>query len=170
MLKNTLGMDSSCSSLQWLQPGRDRSWARPRPIWRGPSRSTWSSTTTPDRATDHPLTGDWRNGDDLEAWLIDAIDGAKKEVLVAVQELSLPKVAQALIAAQQRGVHVAVVLENNYSQAWSKLRPSRLNRRGRQRWHQLNKLADQQWRWQHKFRRSLPRRCHCAAPSGKPFH
>ena len=61
---------------------------------------------------------------------------------MAVQELSLPKIAQALITAQQRGVHVAVVLENNYSQAWSKLRPSRLNRRGRQRWHQLNQLAD----------------------------
>ena len=89
-----------------------------------------------------PLTGDWRNGDDMEAWLIDAIDGAKKEVLVAVQELNLPKVAQALIAAQQRGVDVAVVLENNYSQAWSQLQPSRLNRRGRQRWHQLKKLAD----------------------------
>ncbi|ABB36024.1 hypothetical protein [Synechococcus sp. CC9605] len=40
-----------------------------------------------------PLTGDWRNGDDMEAWLIDAIDGANEEVLVAVQELNLPKVA-----------------------------------------------------------------------------
>jgi phosphatidylserine/phosphatidylglycerophosphate/cardiolipin synthase-like enzyme len=89
-----------------------------------------------------PLTGDWRNGDDMEAWLIEAIDAANEEVLVAVQELSLPKVAQALIAAQQRGVHVAVVLENNYSQVWSEQRPSRLNQRDRQRWHQLNRLAD----------------------------
>jgi phosphatidylserine/phosphatidylglycerophosphate/cardiolipin synthase-like enzyme len=89
-----------------------------------------------------PLTGDWRNGDDMEAWLIEAIDAAHEEVLVAVQELSLPKVAQALIAAQQRGVHVAVVLENNYSQVWSEQRPSRLNQRDRQRWHQLNRLAD----------------------------
>ena len=40
-----------------------------------------------------PLTGEWRNGDDLEAWLIEAIDGATEEVLVAVQELSLPRVA-----------------------------------------------------------------------------
>ena len=62
-----------------------------------------------------PLTGNWRNGDDLEEWLIAAIDAANKEVLVAVQELSLPGVAQALIAAKQRGVHVAVVLENSYS-------------------------------------------------------
>ena len=42
-----------------------------------------------------PLTGEWRNGDDMEAWLIEAIDGATEEVLVAVQELSLPKIAQA---------------------------------------------------------------------------
>ena len=65
------------------------------------------------------LTGEWRNGDDMEAWLIEAIDGATEEVLVAVQELSLPRIAQALIAAQQRGIRVAVVLENNYRQAWS---------------------------------------------------
>ena len=87
-----------------------------------------------------PLTGDWRNGDDLERWLIEAIEAANDEVLVAVQELSLPGIAQALIAAQQRGLHVAVVLENNYSQAWSEQRPSRLNPRKRQRWHQLNSL------------------------------
>ena len=89
-----------------------------------------------------PLTGDWRNGDDKEAWLIEAIDGATKEVLVAIQELSLPRIAQALITAQQRGIRVAVVMENNYRQAWSEQRPSRLNPRERQRWHQLNRMAD----------------------------
>ena len=89
-----------------------------------------------------PLTGAWRNGDDLEGWLVAAIDGANEEVLVAVQELSLPRIARALIAAQQRGVRVAVVLENNYSHAWSEQRPSRLNQRERRRWHQLNRLAD----------------------------
>lgn len=89
-----------------------------------------------------PLTGDWRNGDDLEQWLISAIDAANDEVLVAVQELSLPRIAQALIAAQQRGVRIQVVLENTYSAAWSEQRPSRLNQRERQRWRQLNLLAD----------------------------
>ena len=39
-----------------------------------------------------PLTGNWRNGDDLEQWLIAAIDAANREVLVAVQELTLPKI------------------------------------------------------------------------------
>ncbi|MCB4389685.1 phosphatidylserine/phosphatidylglycerophosphate/cardiolipin synthase family protein [Synechococcus sp. MU1617] len=89
-----------------------------------------------------PLTGDWRNGDDMEAWLIEAIDAANDEVLVAVQELSLPRIAEALIAAENRGVRIAVILENSYSQAWSEQRPSRLNQRGRQRWDQLNRLAD----------------------------
>ena len=89
-----------------------------------------------------PLTWDWRNGDDLEEWLIAVIDAANEEVLVAVQELSLPGVAQTLIAAKQRGVHVAVVLENSYSQSWNEQRPSRLNQRDRRRWHQLNRLAE----------------------------
>ncbi|MCB4393421.1 DUF1669 domain-containing protein [Synechococcus sp. HB1133] len=89
-----------------------------------------------------PLTGAWRNGDDLEQWLITAIDASNQEVLVAVQELSLPRIAQALIAAKQRGVLVQVILENNYSTAWSEQRPSRLNQRERKRWHQLNQLAD----------------------------
>ena len=61
---------------------------------------------------------------------------------MAVQELSLPRIAQALIAAQQRGIRVAVVLENNYRKAWSEQRPGLLNPRERQRWHQLNRLAD----------------------------
>ena len=61
---------------------------------------------------------------------------------MAVQELSLPRIAQALIAAQQRGIRVAVVMENNYRQAWSEQRHSRLNPRERQRWHQLNRLVD----------------------------
>ena len=63
-------------------------------------------------------------------------------MLVAVQELSLPRIAQALITAQQRGIRVAVMMGNNYGQAWSEQRPSRLNPRERQRWHQLNRMAD----------------------------
>ena len=97
------------------------------------------NTTTRYRS---PLTGSWRNGDDLEQWLVSAIDAANQEVLVAVQELSLPKIAQALIAARARGARVQVILENSYSTAWSDQRPSRLNQRDRQRWHQLNRLAD----------------------------
>ena len=89
-----------------------------------------------------PLTGDWRNGDDLEQWLIKAIHAAKREVLVAVQELTLPEIASALIAASNRGVRVQVVLENGYSQPWSEQRPTHLGQRERRRWNQLNRLAD----------------------------
>ena len=56
-----------------------------------------------------PLTGECRNGDDLESRLIEAIDGTTEEVLVVVQEISLPRFTQGLTAAQQQGIRVAVV-------------------------------------------------------------
>ena len=40
-----------------------------------------------------PISGRWRQGDDLEALILTAIQGAQQEILVAVQELSLPRVA-----------------------------------------------------------------------------
>ena len=57
-----------------------------------------------------PLGGQWRNGDDFEGHLIELIDGARTELLVAVQELTLAHVASALVRAHQRGVIVRVVL------------------------------------------------------------
>jgi len=66
-----------------------------------------------------PLTDEWRNGDDLEQLLIGAIDAAEQSVQMAVQELTLPRVAVALIRAQRRGVRVQIVLENTYSTPWS---------------------------------------------------
>ena len=89
-----------------------------------------------------PLTGRWRQGDDLEQFLIEAIEGAQQEVLVAVQELTLPGIATALIAAQDRGLTVQVVLENSYSTPWSDQQPSHLPKHQRHRWHQLQHLAD----------------------------
>ena len=72
-----------------------------------------------------PLTGEWRNGDDMEAWLIEAIDATNYNVLVAVQELDLPRITHALIAAKQRVVRIAVILEYRNSQAWLVQLPSR---------------------------------------------
>ena len=136
MLKNTLGWAAAalvcggCSQVGMVVGTAPAELAMPdqmHVVFNHNARSRYRS----------PLTGQWRNGDDIEAWLVEAIDGATEEVLVAVQELSLPRVAQALIAAKHRGVLVQVILENNYSQAWSEQRPSRLNQRERQRWHQL---------------------------------
>ena len=89
-----------------------------------------------------PVSGRWRNGDNLEALLIEAIDSAEEEVLVAVQELTRPPIARALVAAQQRNVDVRLILENNYSTSWNRQLPSHLPERQRQRWHELNTLAD----------------------------
>ena len=89
-----------------------------------------------------PLTGRWRNGDDLERFLIEAIDAAQQEVLVAVQELTLPGIATALIAARDRGLTVQVVLENTYSTPWREQQPTHLAKHQRQRWQRLHQLAD----------------------------
>jgi len=88
-----------------------------------------------------PISGQWRQGDDLEALILEAIRGANREVLVAVQELSLPAVAQALVEAQRRGVTVRVVLENGYSTPWSSQHPIDLDPHQRQRVAQLQALG-----------------------------
>ena len=89
-----------------------------------------------------PISGAMRPGDNLEALLLETIAGAHKELLVAVQELSLPQVAQALVAQQRRGVRVQVVLENSYSQPWSEQHEADLSPHLRLRRQQLMALAD----------------------------
>lgn len=56
-----------------------------------------------------------RPGDDLEKVIITQINSAKKSVFVAVQELRLPLIAQAMIERRQAGVDVRLILENNYN-------------------------------------------------------
>ncbi|EAU72570.1 Phospholipase D/Transphosphatidylase [Synechococcus sp. BL107] len=90
-----------------------------------------------------PITGGWRDGDDIEQILVQAIELAQYEILLAVQELSTPTIADALIAAKRRGVTVQVILENNYSTPWTEQTPSQLKPHQRQRWYQLEQLADQ---------------------------
>ncbi len=90
----------------------------------------------------NPLNGDWRNGDNLEEQLIRQINAAKEEVLIAIQELTLPKIAKPLIRAKQQEVRVEVVLENNYSKPWSRQHPSDLSAQSRRRQQRLQLLAD----------------------------
>lgn len=49
--------------------------------------------------------------DDIETLIIDAIDGAKKQVLVQAYLLTSKKIAMALIASQQRGIGVMVLVD-----------------------------------------------------------
>jgi len=94
-----------------------------------------------DRRYRSPISGEWRQGDDLEAMILQAIAEARSEVLVAVQELSLPAVAEALVARQRQGVRVRVVLENTYSTPWSEQHEADLQRHQRQRVGQLRALG-----------------------------
>ncbi|HJM81013.1 MAG TPA: phospholipase D-like domain-containing protein, partial [Prochlorococcaceae cyanobacterium Fu_MAG_72] len=89
-----------------------------------------------------PLTDQWRNGDNLEEFIVKAINEAQQEIFVAVQELSLPVIAQALVAAKQRGVNVRIVMENTYSQPWGDLHEADLSLRERRHLAQLKILAD----------------------------
>jgi phosphatidylserine/phosphatidylglycerophosphate/cardiolipin synthase-like enzyme len=52
--------------------------------------------------------------DDLRAAIVDFIDDAKEELLVAIQELEDEPIARALVAARDRGVRVRVILERSY--------------------------------------------------------
>jgi phosphatidylserine/phosphatidylglycerophosphate/cardiolipin synthase-like enzyme len=88
-----------------------------------------------------PVDGQWRQGDDLEAFVLKGIADARQEILVAVQELTLPRIAEALVARQRQGVRVRVVLENTYSTPWSEQHPADLTPRERHRQAQLQALG-----------------------------
>ena len=95
-----------------------------------------------DRRYRSPVSGQWRQGDDLEALILETIAQARRELLVAVQELSLPAVAEALAASHRRGVQVRVVLENSYSTPWSEQHAADLEHsHQRQRVEQLRALG-----------------------------
>lgn len=86
-----------------------------------------------------------RSGDNLEQLIASAITSAQSTVDVAVQELRLPKIAQALVERHQAGVKVRVILENNYSRPWSDLSAAevtKLKPRERQRYNEALKLID----------------------------
>ncbi|MFN6541149.1 MAG: phospholipase D-like domain-containing protein [Nostoc sp. EkiNYC01] len=86
-----------------------------------------------------------RLGDDLEKQIVDTISQAKSTVDVAVQELRLPKVAQALVDRQKSGVKVRLILENTYSRSWSNFTPeevNKLDKRERQRYQEFRQFID----------------------------
>ena len=62
-----------------------------------------------------------RSGDNLEAIIIEEIATAKSTIDLAVQELNLPLVAEALVESHRSGVRVRVILDNLYSRSYSQL-------------------------------------------------
>lgn len=69
-----------------------------------------------------------RKGDDLEQQIIKTIYASKYSVSVAVQELRLPKIAQALVERQKAGVKVRVILENTYNHSLNESNPKKTAR------------------------------------------
>src|SRR5665647_2709153 len=56
-----------------------------------------------------------RPGDNLERVLISEVAQARKSIYVAVQEMRLPLLAQALIDKKKAGVDVRIVMEHDYN-------------------------------------------------------
>ena len=127
----------------WLQPTRNVDWSGFHQAAQRSRRNRVGFNHHQHNRYQSPVTGGWRDGDDTEQILVQAIELAQYELLLAVQELSAPTIADALIAAKRRGVTVQVILENNYSTPWTEQTPSQLKPHQRQRWHQLEQLADQ---------------------------
>ncbi|MBE9168266.1 DUF1669 domain-containing protein [Pleurocapsales cyanobacterium LEGE 06147] len=86
-----------------------------------------------------------RSGDNLEEIIIEAINKATFSIDIAVQELRLPKIAQALAERYRAGVKIRVILENNYSRPLSELTPAEINKlpdRDRSRYQEFFTLVD----------------------------
>lgn len=92
-----------------------------------------------------PYRGITRRGDDLEQRIVDAINNAQTTLDVAVQELRLPKIAQAVGDRYRAGVRVRVIIENTYNNSLALLSPAeveRLEERERERYAEAMQLVD----------------------------
>jgi len=92
-----------------------------------------------------PYRGYTRNGDNLEQVIIDTITSAQSTVAIAVQELRLPGIAQALADRHRAGVQVRVILDNTYSRPYSQFTTdevAKLPERERDRYQEARRLID----------------------------
>ena len=86
-----------------------------------------------------------RLGDNLEEIIVNTIADANSTVYVAVQELRLPAIAQALAERYQAGIKVRVIIENIYNRPWESLNPSeaaQLSQQERDRYNNFFSLTD----------------------------
>jgi phosphatidylserine/phosphatidylglycerophosphate/cardiolipin synthase-like enzyme len=103
------------------------------------NHSPASRYTEPDRHQSRP-------GDNLEQLLVDHIHSAQSSIIVAVQELRLPRIAQALRERHQAGIQVRVILENTYSQPFSTYsadQVAKLKERDLARYQEARQLMDE---------------------------
>ncbi len=87
----------------------------------------------------------YRYGYNLEDLIVSQIRSAQSSVDVAVQELNLPLIAQALAERQQAGIPVRLITENTYVRAWHQLTPAQvqaLDERSRAKYEEYRNLVD----------------------------
>ncbi|MDY7013879.1 MAG: DUF655 domain-containing protein [Cyanobacteriota bacterium] len=97
--------------------------ARPDPLPQDPLIRVYTNQNPAKGANyTEPYRKITREGDDLEQIIVEAIASAQSTVDVAVQELRLPNIAEAIAERHRAGVKVRVVLENTYNHPWSDLR------------------------------------------------
>ncbi len=86
-----------------------------------------------------------RHGDDLEQVILDAIASATASIDVAVQEITLPKIALALRDRAQAGVKVRIIVENQYNRVWQPLndfQSGQMDKRQQSKHSEKQKLID----------------------------
>ncbi len=83
-----------------------------------------------------------RKGDNLEQEIIKVINQAQSTIDLAVMELRLPKVAEALIAKQSSGVKVRVLIDNKYNKTladYNTAEIDRMNQREKRAFEELKR-------------------------------
>jgi len=126
---------AACQQLGWQNK-------RPAPLPQDPLVQVYFNHEQSAEYTE-PYRQQTRLGDDLEKEIVDTIAAAKSTVDVAVMELRLPKIAQALVDRQKAGVKVRVILDKRYSHPLSAIAPAqvaKLSKRDRDRYENEKQL------------------------------
>ncbi len=115
-----------------------------RPLPQDDRIQVYMNHTATSRYTE-PYRQQTRAGDDLEAKIVAAIASAQSSIDLAVQELRLPKIAQALAERHRAGVKVRVILENTYARPYSSFSPTEIAQlppREQSRFQEFRSLVD----------------------------
>ena len=86
-----------------------------------------------------------RLGDNIEQLIIDNINSAKSTIDMAIQELRLPKIVEALRDRQNAGVKIRLVIENSYNRGFSEYsaaEQARFSERERGKYEDFKTFAD----------------------------
>jgi phosphatidylserine/phosphatidylglycerophosphate/cardiolipin synthase-like enzyme len=115
----------------------------PRALPQDPSLQIYFNQSLASSYTE-PYRQQTRPGDDLEQQIVQSINSARESVDVAVQELRLPRIAQALAHRHRSGIKIRLIVENLYNRPIALTAPQLavLPKREQERYAELLQLAD----------------------------